>query len=154
MSCNPAVGGLGKGHLVKEVDALDGQMARITDATGIQFRTLNMTKGPAVQATRVQADKARYCLAMKKAPGGTGRTCISSRRSSERLISDGGRVAGVETGWGEHIEGRSVVVTTGTFLNGLIHVGFEQKAGREDGRRLRPTGLAESLVELGFRWAG
>ena len=66
MSCNPAVGGLGKGHLVKEVDALDGQMARTTDATGIQFRTLNMKKGPAVQATRVQADKARYSLMMKK----------------------------------------------------------------------------------------
>ena len=72
MSCNPAVGGLGKGHLVKEVDALDGQMARTTDATGIQFRTLNMKKGPAVQATRVQADKARYSPDDEKGPGGAG----------------------------------------------------------------------------------
>ncbi len=148
MSCNPAIGGLGKGHLVKEVDALDGQMAATTDATGIQFRTLNMTKGPAVQATRVQADKSAYCLAMKKVleaqPGLHLRQAVV-----ERLITDGGRVTGVETGWGERIMGRSVVLTTGTFLNGLIHVGFERKDGGRMGDGAS-HGLSESLTRLGF----
>ena len=149
MSCNPAVGGLGKGHLVREVDALDGQMARITDETGIQFRTLNMKKGPAVQATRVQADKARYCLAMKKALEAQGNLRIK-QAVAERLLSDGARVAGVETGWGERIAGRSVVLTTGTFLNGLIHVGFEQTPGGRMGDNAS-RGLAESLIRLGFK---
>ena len=91
-----------------------------------------MKKGPAVQATRVQADKARYSLVMKKVLEEQADLHLK-QAVVERLLSDGGRVAGVETGWGEQIEGRSVVLTTGTFLNGLIHVGFEQKAGREDG---------------------
>src|SRR5208337_4349779 len=124
MSCNPAIGGLGKGHLVKEVDALDGRMARNADETGIQFRTLNMKKGPAVQATRVQADKARYATAMKKFL--EGQENLDLRQTQvERLITDGSHVLGVETAWGERIEAPSVVVTAGTFLNGLIHVGFE-----------------------------
>jgi len=148
MSCNPAVGGLGKGHLVKEVDALDGQMARTTDATGIQFRTLNMTKGPAVQATRVQADKARYSLMMKKVL--EEQTNLHLKQAVvERLVLDGVRVGGVETGWGERILGRSVVLTTGTFLNGLIHVGFERKAGGRMGDHAS-HGLSESLAGLGF----
>jgi tRNA uridine 5-carboxymethylaminomethyl modification enzyme len=148
MSCNPAVGGLGKGHLVKEVDALDGQMARTTDATGIQFRTLNMKKGPAVQATRVQADKARYSLMMKKVL--EEQTGLHLKQAVvERLVSDGVRVGGVETGWGERILGRSVVLTTGTFLNGLIHVGFERKAGGRMGDHAS-HGLSESLAGLGF----
>jgi tRNA uridine 5-carboxymethylaminomethyl modification enzyme len=149
MSCNPAVGGLGKGHLVKEVDALDGQMARTTDATGIQFRTLNMTKGPAVQATRVQADKARYSLMMKKVL--EEQTNLHLKQAVvERLVLDGVRVGGVETGWGEQILGRSVVLTTGTFLNGLIHVGFERKAGGRMGDDAS-CGLSESLAGLGFK---
>jgi tRNA uridine 5-carboxymethylaminomethyl modification enzyme len=148
MSCNPAVGGLGKGHLVKEVDALDGQMARTTDATGIQFRTLNMKKGPAVQATRVQADKARYSLMMKKVL--EEQTDLHLKQAVvERLLSDGAQVTGVETGWGERILGRSVVLTTGTFLNGLIHVGFERKAGGRMGDNAS-HGLSESLTRLGF----
>ncbi len=103
MSCNPAIGGLGKGHLVKEVDALDGRMARNADDTGIQFRTLNMKKGPAVQATRVQADKARYARAMKKFL--EGQENLDLRQAQvERLITDGSHVLGVETAWGERIE--------------------------------------------------
>ena len=149
MSCNPAVGGLGKGHLVKEVDALDGQMARTTDATGIQFRTLNMKKGPAVQATRVQADKARYSLMMKRVVEEQANLHLR-QAVVERLILDGGRCAGVETGWGEHIMGRSVVLTTGTFLNGLIHVGFERQAGGRMGDNAS-HGLSESLANLGFK---
>ncbi len=149
MSCNPAVGGLGKGHLVKEVDALDGRMALVADATGIQFRTLNMTKGPAVQATRVQADKARYSLAMKKTL--EEQTNLHLRQALvERLLLDGGRVCGVETGWGERIEGHAVVLTTGTFLNGLIHIGFEQKPGGRMGDSASHD-LAESLLRLGLK---
>jgi tRNA uridine 5-carboxymethylaminomethyl modification enzyme len=148
MSCNPAVGGLGKGHLVKEVDALDGQMALNTDATGIQFRTLNMKKGPAVRATRVQADKARYALRMKKVLEGQ-KGLYLRQGNAESLLAGHGTVTGVETGWGERFEARTVVVTTGTFLNGLIHVGLEQiPAGRMgDGAS---HGLSASLKSLGF----
>jgi len=149
MSCNPAVGGLGKGHLVKEIDALDGQMARNTDATGIQFRTLNTKKGPAVRATRVQADKARYALRMKKVLEAEGHLHLRQAKV-ERLISDGRRVTGVETGWCERFEGRAVVLTTGTFLNGLIHVGFEQGSGGRMGEDAS-QGLSECLAALGFR---
>jgi tRNA uridine 5-carboxymethylaminomethyl modification enzyme len=149
MSCNPAVGGLGKGHLVKEVDALDGQMALNTDATGIQFRTLNMKKGPAVRATRVQADKARYALRMKKVLEAAEHLHLRQAKV-ERLISDGRVVTGVETGWGERFEGRAVVLTTGTFLNGLIHVGFDQGPGGRMGEAAS-HGLSESLRSLGFR---
>ncbi len=148
MSCNPAIGGLGKGHLVKEVDALDGQMARVTDATGIQFRTLNMKKGPAVQATRVQADKSAYSLMMKKVLEEQPNLHLK-QAVVERLIFDGPRLAGVETGWGERIMGRSVVLTTGTFLNGLIHVGFEQRQGGRMGDAAS-HGLSENLAGLGF----
>ena len=148
MSCNPAVGGLGKGHLVKEVDALDGQMALNTDATGIQFRTLNMKKGPAVRATRVQADKARYSLRMKKVLEGQENLRVR-QGVVERLLTDGGRVTGVVTGWGEEIRAGAVVVTTGTFLNGLIHVGFERAAGGRMGDAAS-AGLSDCLKALGF----
>jgi tRNA uridine 5-carboxymethylaminomethyl modification enzyme len=148
MSCNPAVGGLGKGHLVKEVDALDGQMALNIDATGIQFRTLNVTKGPAVQATRVQADKARYALRMKKIL--EGQENLSVRQAVvERICTDGVRAAGVETGWGEKFFARALIMTTGTFLNGLIHVGFEQAEGGRMGDAAS-GGLSQSLANLGF----
>ena len=148
MSCNPAVGGLGKGHLVKEVDALDGSIARNTDATGIQFRTLNMTKGPAVRATRVQADKARYALRMKKVL--EAQTNLRIRQADvECLVSDGKSVSGVETRWGERFEARAVILTTGTFLNGLIHVGFSQSDGGRMGDSAS-RGLSDSLRALGF----
>ena len=148
MSCNPAIGGLGKGHLVKEVDAMDGRMARNADETGIQFRTLNLKKGPAVQATRVQADKARYAAAMKKFLEGQENLQIRQAQA-ERLITGGPRVSGVETAWGERIEAPCVVITVGTFLNGLIHIGFDTSQGGRMGDS-PSCGLSESLRSLGF----
>ena len=148
MSCNPAVGGVGKGHLVKEIDALDGVMARVTDETGIQFRTLNMKKGPAVRATRVQADKALYSLAMKRVMENQPNVRLW-QAAAERLICKDGRAAGVETAWGERIEGKCVVLTTGTFLNGLMHIGFDSAPGGRMGDAAS-HGLSASLTELGF----
>jgi tRNA uridine 5-carboxymethylaminomethyl modification enzyme len=148
LSCNPAVGGLGKGHLVKEIDALDGAMARNTDATGIQFRTLNQTKGPAVQATRVQVDKARYALRMKKTLE-EQKNLTLRQATVERICVDGNKVSGVETGWGETFPGRAVIVTTGTFLNGLIHIGLDHSHGGRMGDAAS-SGLSASLGALGF----
>jgi len=148
MSCNPAVGGLGKGHLVKEIDALDGEMARNIDATGIQFRTLNMKKGPAVRATRVQADKMRYALRMKARLEEQEGLYIR-QGIVERLLVQGDTVTGVETQWGERFYGTAVIITTGTFLRGLIHIGFERfEAGRMGD--LPSVGLSGCLSELGF----
>src|SRR5436309_677528 len=130
MSCNPAIGGIGKGHLVREIDALGGEMARAIDETGIQFRRLNTKKGPAVRATRAQADKALYRTRMKRAlehePG------IACRQGSvERILVEEGAVRGVETQIGEIFEADGVILTTGTFLKGLIHVGDKNySAGR------------------------
>jgi tRNA uridine 5-carboxymethylaminomethyl modification enzyme len=148
MSCNPAVGGLGKGHLVKEVDALGGEMGRNIDATGIQFRILNMKKGPAVRATRIQADKAKYALGM--------RTILEQQENLhlrqdivEKLLVNEDTVFGVETQWGEKFFGTTVVLTTGTFLRGLIHIGLEHfEAGRMGD--FPSVGLSLSLSELGF----
>ncbi len=149
MSCNPAIGGIGKGHLVKEIDALGGAMARAIDATGIQFRTLNTKKGPAVRATRAQADKALYRGYMKRlleaAPGVTLR-----QASVERLVVEDGRAAGVETQIGEIFRGRAIVLTTGTFLKGLIHVGRRNYASGRAGD-FAVAGLSDSLAALGFR---
>jgi tRNA uridine 5-carboxymethylaminomethyl modification enzyme len=149
MSCNPAIGGIGKGHLVKEIDALGGEMARAIDETGIQFRTLNTKKGPAVRATRAQADKALYRMRMKRvieeAPGVTLR-----QASVERLLVADGRVIGVESQIGEVFRGRTVVLTTGTFLKGQVHVGARHyPAGRAGDFAV--AGLSESLAALGFR---
>jgi tRNA uridine 5-carboxymethylaminomethyl modification enzyme len=149
MSCNPAIGGIGKGHLVKEIDALGGEMARAIDETGIQFRTLNTKKGPAVRASRAQADKALYRLRMKRVlencPGLT-----LHQGSVERLLVDQGTVKGVETAIGEVFQGRRVILTTGTFLKGLIHIGDRNySAGRAGDFAVQ--GLSESLVGLGFR---
>src|SRR3990170_3618324 len=122
MSCNPAIGGIGKGHLVKEIDALGGEMARAIDETGIQFRMLNTRKGPAVRASRAQADKALYRQRMKRIL----ETCprlVLRQGSAERLIVEDGTVRGIETQIGEKFSGRRVILTTGTFLRGLIHVG-------------------------------
>jgi tRNA uridine 5-carboxymethylaminomethyl modification enzyme len=149
MSCNPAIGGVGKGHLVKEIDALGGEMARAIDATGIQFRTLNTRKGPAVRATRAQADKAAYRRAMKatveREPSLTVR-----QASVERLLLEGGRVIGVDTGLGETFLGAAVVLTTGTFLRGLMHVGDRRQTGGRAGDAAS-EGLSPQLEALGFR---
>ncbi|HOE16957.1 MAG TPA: tRNA uridine-5-carboxymethylaminomethyl(34) synthesis enzyme MnmG [Syntrophorhabdaceae bacterium] len=148
MSCNPAIGGLGKGHLVKEMDALDGEMARNIDATGIQFRILNMKKGPAVRATRVQADKMRYAHRMK-ARLEEQEGLFIRQGIVERLLVQGDTVAGVETQWGERFYGTAVIITVGTFLRGVIHIGFERsEAGRMGD--LPSVGLSDSLRDLGF----
>ena len=149
MSCNPAIGGIGKGHLVKEIDALGGEMGRAIDETGIQFRMLNTKKGPAVRASRAQADKALYRQRMKRelesCPG------LSLRQGSvESLIVEDGTIEGVETQIGERFLGRRVILTTGTFLKGLIHVGDRNfSAGRSGDFAVH--GLSESLVKLGFK---
>jgi tRNA uridine 5-carboxymethylaminomethyl modification enzyme len=122
MSCNPAIGGLGKGHLVREIDALDGLMARVADAAGIQFRLLNRSKGPAVQGPRAQADRKLYRQAMQAAVRDQpGLDLIEG--GAEDLLVSGGHIAGVVTGDGRRLTAGAVVLTTGTFLNGLIHRG-------------------------------
>ena len=148
MSCNPAIGGLGKGHLVKEIDALDGEMARNIDATGIQFRILNMKKGPAVRSTRIQADKALYAMRMKSRLERQENLAIR-QGIVEQLLVDENSVIGVETKWGERFYGRTVVITTGTFLRGLIHIGLNHfEAGRMGD--FPSVGLSASLSDLGF----
>lgn len=148
MSCNPAIGGLAKGHLVKEIDALGGEMARAIDQTGIQFRKLNTRKGPAVRATRAQADRWRYQAYMKSMLENTPRLTVKQAMVDRILVKDG-RVIGVETSIGEVFHGKSVVVTTGTFLRGLIHIGFKNFPA---GRMGDPPSnkLSDSLKELGF----
>ncbi|MDA0661343.1 MAG: tRNA uridine-5-carboxymethylaminomethyl(34) synthesis enzyme MnmG [Proteobacteria bacterium] len=156
MSCNPAIGGLGKGHLVREIDALDGVMGRVIDRAGIQFRILNRRKGPAVQGPRAQADRKLYRLAMQDVlahqanldirAGGVGDLVIEGSHDGS---GDGRRVAGVVLADGEVVRGGRVVLTTGTFLNGLIHIG-EQKipAGRVG--EAPSLGLSETLADCGF----
>ena len=130
MSCNPAIGGLGKGHLVREVDALDGLMGRVADAAGIQFRLLNRSKGPAVQGPRAQADRKLYRQAMQAAIRATANLEVVEG-GVEDLIVENDRVCGVVTGDGRRLAAAAVVLTTGTFLNGLIHLGEQQiPAGR------------------------
>ncbi|MGA8055982.1 MAG: FAD-dependent oxidoreductase, partial [Burkholderiales bacterium] len=130
MSCNPSIGGIGKGHLVKEVDALGGAMALATDQAGIQFRTLNASKGPAVRATRAQADRVLYRQAIRtrleNQPG-----LALFQQAADDLVVEGNRVAGVITQLGIRFDARAVVLTAGTFLSGLIHVGLRNHpAGR------------------------
>jgi tRNA uridine 5-carboxymethylaminomethyl modification enzyme len=149
MSCNPAIGGLAKGHLVKEIDALGGAMGLIADQCGIQFRTLNTSKGPAVQGTRIQCDKLLYHRKMKhfleQQPG------IEIRQAMiNQLRVNDKRVVGVEDETGFQYRCRAVVITTGTFLNGLIHIGtFQQAAGRTG--EFASLALPENLRKLGFQ---
>lgn len=148
MSCNPAIGGLGKGHLVKEIDALDGEMGKNIDATGIQFKVLNTKKGPAVRSSRAQADKMKYALKMKKRLEEQDNLHVR-QGTVERLLVEGGAVTGVETTWGERFFSQAVVITAGTFLKGLIHVGLEQcEAGRMGD--FSSVGLSACLRDLGF----
>ncbi len=149
MSCNPAIGGIGKGHLVKEVDALGGIMARAIDHGGIQFRTLNASKGPAVRATRAQADRQLYKQAVRSTLENQPNLALFQQTVSD-LIVEGGRVAGVKTQMGLSFSARAVVLTTGTFLGGKIHIGLENYSG---GRAGDPASiaLADRLRELPFR---
>lgn len=149
MSCNPAIGGLGKGHLVREVDALDGLMGRVADAAGIQFRLLNRSKGPAVQGPRAQADRKLYKQAMQAAIRATpGLSVVEGAVHDLRVIR--GRVCGVCLADGLELTAGAVVLTTGTFLNGLIHLGAERiPAGRHG--EAPALGLSERLYGLGLR---
>ena len=148
MSCNPAIGGLAKGQVAREIDALGGLMARVIDRTGIQFRMLNTSKGPAVRAPRAQADRRLYSARMKRALE-EQENLVLRQGVAERLLVDGGRIRGISCLDGTSYSARAVVLTTGTFMRGLIHVGSTQYPG---GRMGEPpsTGLSQSLEELGF----
>ena len=154
MSCNPAIGGVGKGHLVREIDALDGVMGRNADAAGIQFRLLNRRKGPAVRGPRAQADRALYRQAMQKTLREIAGLTLRAA-SVEDLILKDGNVIGVVTDTGEEIFARSVVLTTGTFLDGLVHIGETKiPAGRMkvgDGVEAPSLGLSRTLYGLGLQ---
>ena len=149
MSCNPAIGGLGKGHLVREIDALDGVMGRVADAAGIQFRLLNRSKGPAVRGPRAQADRKLYRNAMQAALFEQKNLTIRALSVEDLILSDKGAVLGIITADGEEIQAVSVVITTGTFLQGLIHIGEEKiEAGRVNEKP--SIGLAKTLKRLMF----
>lgn len=148
MSCNPAIGGLAKGHLVKEIDALGGEMARNIDATGIQFRRLNTSKGPAVRSSRAQADRLLYRLRMKHVLENQTNLAIRQAVVDEILVENG-RVTGLRTSLDEHIRVKAIVVCTGTFLNGLIHIGLKNfPAGRMGDAP--STKLAQWFSAIGF----
>jgi tRNA uridine 5-carboxymethylaminomethyl modification enzyme len=148
MSCNPAIGGLGKGHLVREIDALDGLMARIADLGGIQFRVLNRRKGPAVRGPRAQADRKLYAYAMQAAIQAIPNLAIIEAEAEDLLIKSG-RASGVRLADGREIAAGAVVLTTGTFLRGLIHIGEKQiPAGRVG--EAPAMGLARTLDNLGL----
>jgi len=149
MSCNPAVGGLGKGHLVREIDALDGIMGRIADASAIQFRLLNASKGPAVRGPRTQADRKLYRDAMQAELKNTPNLTLIGE-GVEDLIVRNGAVCGVETDQGTKIEAKAVVLTTGTFLRGIIHRGLEQTPAGRVGEQ-PAVRLGERLEELKLR---
>jgi tRNA uridine 5-carboxymethylaminomethyl modification enzyme len=146
MSCNPAIGGIGKGHLVKEIDALDGAMAKAADEAGIQFRILNASKGPAVRATRAQADRVLYRQAIRKQLQSQPNLTVF-QQAVDDLVIEQGRVTGVKTQMGFVLRAKAVVLTVGTFLGGKIHVGMSQYAG---GRAGDPPSiaLAHSLRDL------
>src|SRR6476469_7619929 len=147
MSCNPAIGGVAKGHLVKELDALGGEMASVIDETGIQFRRLNASKGPAVRSTRAQADKRRYRDEMKFRLEKQERLALRQGEVA-KLRVDNGRMVGVTTTMGVTYRARAVILTTGTFLRGAIFVGEARAAGGRAGEA-PAIGLSHSLAELG-----
>ncbi len=150
MSCNPAVGGIGKGHLVREIDALDGLMGRAADAAGIQFRVLNRRKGPAVQGPRAQTDRALYRRAMGALVAATpGLTVVEGEACSIR--SAHGAVSGVELADGRALSCRAVVLTTGTFLRGVIHLGDSRTPAGRFGEG-PSVSLAQSLDRAGFEF--
>src|SRR5665213_610504 len=150
MSCNPAIGGLAKGHLVREIDALDGLMARAIDRGGIQFRVLNRSKGPAVRGPRAQADRKLYRAAMQELLASRAGLSILEGAAEELIFAADGRCAGIVTGQGERLKAGAVVITTGTFLRGLIHLGEEKTAAGRIGEA-PAVGLALSLEQAGFR---
>lgn len=150
MSCNPAIGGLAKGQLVREIDALDGLMARAIDRAGIQFRMLNASKGPAVRGPRAQADRALYRRAMQDLLAAQKGLMIRAGAAEDLVFDAHGAIAGVVTGNGETIAAPAVIVTTGTFLRGVIHIGTRQLAAGRHGER-PSLGLSKSFARLGLR---
>ncbi|HET6516389.1 MAG TPA: tRNA uridine-5-carboxymethylaminomethyl(34) synthesis enzyme MnmG [Thermodesulfovibrionales bacterium] len=148
MSCNPAIGGLAKGHLVREIDALGGEMARNTDRAGIQFRMLNRSKGPAVWSLRAQADRVIYRLGMREVMESQENLFIK-QASIEKILVEDGKVRGVLTLLGVFYGARSIVVTTGTFLKGLIHIGLNNFPSGRAGE-FPSLGLSDSLLEAGL----
>ncbi len=149
LSCNPAIGGLAKGHLVREIDALGGEMAKVTDKAGIQFRMLNMSKGPAVWSLRAQADRVLYKIYMRQSLE-KERNLIIKQAMVEKIVVEDNRVKGIITSLGVFYGARAVIVTTGTFLKGLIHIGLDSyPAGRAG--EFPSIGLSESLRELGLK---
>jgi tRNA uridine 5-carboxymethylaminomethyl modification enzyme len=148
MSCNPAIGGTAKGHLVREIDALGGEMGRATDRAAIQLKTLNVSRGPAVRATRAQCDRARYRARMKQTVESEPRLDVRQAQAA-RFVVERGRVVGVEDAIGVRHRARAVVVTTGTFLRGLVHVGLNrQSAGRAG--EFAAVDLSHALADLGL----
>ena len=148
MPCNPAIGGVGKGHIVREIDALGGEMAKIIDETGIQFRVLNSSKGPAVHGYRAQADKNRYKNAMRRVLENTDNLALLFEEVDE-LIIENSTIKGVRTASGSEIQAVSVVITTGTFLNGLIHLGLTSRPAGRVGEK-PSTRLSQSFLAAGF----
>ena len=148
MSCNPSIGGVGKGHLVREIDALGGEMAKAADFSSIQYRRLNTKKGPAVQATRIQADRNLYRVHMKKTVEGQENLSIKQRLIHSILVQDG-KVLGVQTSLGEDFYCKCLIITPGTFPNGLIHVGNEKTSAGRAGEA--PTKeISNSFKEIGL----
>jgi len=153
MSCNPAIGGLGKGHLVREIDALDGVMARVIDKAGIQFRMLNASKGPAVRGPRAQADRKLYRENMQAILKNYDNLTLLAGGVEDFVIENSGensRVVGVVTADGTTLKARTVVLTTGTFLKGLIHRGEEKIPAGRVGEE-PALGLSKTLLDNGFR---
>ena len=148
MSCNPAIGGLAKGHLVREIDALGGEMGKNTDMTGLQFRMLNTKKGPAVWAPRAQCDKKAYQFRLKWVCERQANLDIKQGQAT-KLLHENGRVTGVETSWGVQYLSKTVVITTGTFLKGLMHIGQAKQSGGRAGEAAAMN-LSDSLRELGL----
>src|SRR5690349_8763312 len=148
MSCNPAIGGLAKGHLAREIDALGGEMGKCTDMTGLQFRMLNKKKGPAVWAPRAQCDKKAYQFRMKWVCERESNLDLRQGQTT-KLLHSGRVVYGVETDLDVQYHGQSVILTTGTFLKGLMHIGQNQRSGGRAGESAA-MGLSGSLIEAGI----
>ncbi|MBL6932257.1 MAG: FAD-dependent oxidoreductase, partial [Rhodospirillales bacterium] len=149
MSCNPAIGGLAKGQLVREIDALDGVMGRAIDRAGIQFRMLNRRKGPAVRGPRAQADRSLYKRAIQELLSEQQNLVIAASAAEDLTFDDTGTLNGVVTAEGKHIKAAAVVITTGTFLRGVIHIGTKQTPAGRVGEA-PSIGLAKTIERLGF----
>ena len=151
MSCNPAIGGIAKGQIVREIDALGGQMGLVTDATAIQFRMLNRSKGPAVWSPRAQCDRGKFIWKWREALDHTDGLDIWQDQVEQLLVEDG-KAVGVTTMWGVEIRAKCVVITAGTFLNGLMHIGRKKVPG---GRIAEPAAahLTESITRHGISTA-